>query len=164
MPPAKSCLPAGHAYPEVTHVICRVPSTPFSQSPRYTLPTHLCRFRVRSISWGYFLEVLGRPHNPISGDGFRPSSSPSRPTNINVVPIDYAFRPRLRDRLTLRRLTLRRNPWTFGGSVFRTAFVTHVCIRTSDTSRSPHGSPFTGLRNAPLPRALLHTRVFGTLL
>src|SRR6266511_3721266 len=42
------------------------------------------------------------------------------PTNINVVPIDYAFRPRLRDRLTLRRLTLRRNPWTFGDSVFHT--------------------------------------------
>ena len=40
------------------------------------------------------------------------------PTNINVVPIDYAFRPRLRDRLTLRRLTLRRNPWTFGVRVF----------------------------------------------
>jgi hypothetical protein len=40
------------------------------------------------------------------------------PTNINVVPIDYAFRPRLRSRLTLRRLTLRRNPWTFGDTVF----------------------------------------------
>ena len=41
-------------------------------------------------------------------------------TNIDVIPIDYAFRPRLRDRLTLRRLTLRRNPWTFGDSVFHT--------------------------------------------
>ena len=40
------------------------------------------------------------------------------PTNINVVPIDYGFRPRLRGRLTLRRLTLRRNPWTFGDRVF----------------------------------------------
>jgi hypothetical protein len=39
-------------------------------------------------------------------------------TNINVIPIDYAFRPRLRSRLTLRRLTLRRNPWTFGDTVF----------------------------------------------
>ena len=39
-------------------------------------------------------------------------------TNINVIPIDYASRPRLRDRLTLRRLTLRRNPWTFGDTVF----------------------------------------------
>ena len=40
-----------------------------------------------------------------------------RPTNINVVPIDYAFRPRLRGRLTLLRLTLSRNPWSFGERV-----------------------------------------------
>jgi hypothetical protein len=40
--------------------------------------------------------------------------------NIHPIPIDYAFRPRLRDRLTLRRLALRRNPWTFGDSVFHT--------------------------------------------
>jgi hypothetical protein len=39
-------------------------------------------------------------------------------TIVNVIPIDYAFRPRLRGRLTLRRLTLRRNPWTFGDTVF----------------------------------------------
>src|ERR1700721_4022309 len=38
--------------------------------------------------------------------------------NIHCIPIDYAFLPRLRDRLTLRRLTLRRNPWTFGDTVF----------------------------------------------
>ena len=43
-------------------------------------------------------------------------------TNINVIPIDYAFRPRLRDRLTLRRLTLRRNPWTFGDTVFHSVY------------------------------------------
>ena len=41
-------------------------------------------------------------------------------TNIHVIPIDYAFRPRLRGRLTLRRLALRRNPWTFGESVSHT--------------------------------------------
>ena len=83
------------------------------------------------------------------------------PTNINVVPIDYAFRPRLRDRLTLRRLTLRRNPWTFGDSVFHTVFVTHVSIRASDTSRGPHRSSFTGVRNAPLPLVLRRTQSFG---
>ncbi len=42
--------------------------------------------------------------------------------NIDCIPIDYAFRPRLRDRLTLRRLALRRNPWIFGDSVFHTVF------------------------------------------
>ena len=47
-----------------------------------------------------------------------PSVTTRWPTIVRVVPIDYAFRPRLRGRLTLRRLTLRRNPWTFGDAVF----------------------------------------------
>ena len=41
-----------------------------------------------------------------------------RHRNINLFPIGYVFRPRLRDRLTLRRLTLRRKPWAFGVRVF----------------------------------------------
>ena len=45
-----------------------------------------------------------------------------RPSNIQLVPIDYGSRPRLRGRLTLRGLTLRRNPWTFGDSVSRTVY------------------------------------------
>ena len=45
-------------YPEVTGVNCLVPSTWFPQAPWYTLPVHLCRFRVRSIRWSYFLEPL----------------------------------------------------------------------------------------------------------
>ena len=74
--------------------------------------------------------------------------------NVCLIPIDYALLPRLRDRLTLRRLALRRNPWTYGGSVSHAPSVTHVSIRTSDTSRGPHRSSFAGLRNAPLPLAL----------
>ena len=35
--------------------------------------------------------------------------------NINPLPIDYAFRPRLRIRLTLGGVTWPRNPWIFGG-------------------------------------------------
>jgi len=42
--------------------------------------------------------------------------------NINLIPIAYAFRPRLRGRLTLRGLALRRNPWTFGESVSHTLY------------------------------------------
>ena len=34
--------------------------------------------------------------------------------NINLLSITYAFRPRLRNRLTLGRLPLPRKPWTFG--------------------------------------------------
>lgn len=35
--------------------------------------------------------------------------------NINPLPIGYAFRPRLRSRLTLGGLTFPRKPWAFGG-------------------------------------------------
>ena len=38
--------------------------------------------------------------------------------NINLLAIDYAFRPRLRIRLTLRRKSLRRKPWAYGVQVF----------------------------------------------
>ena len=66
--------------------------------------------------------------------------------NINLLPIDYAFRPRLRGRLTLRRLALRRNPWTFGESVSHTFLATHVSILTSDTSSIPYGTPSQAYR------------------
>ena len=144
---------------ELTGVICRVPSTEFSQAPWYALPVHLCRFRVRSICWGYFPEGLIRTPNPVREYHFRNPSLIPWPTNINVVPIGYAFRPDLRGRLTLRRLALRRNPWTFGERV------SHPLCRYScqhshfrylqQTSRFT----FTGLRNAPLP--LLRARDFG---
>ena len=73
------------------------------------------------------------------------------PRNINRVPIAYAFRPRLRGRLTLRGLALRRNPWAFGESVSHT-----LCRYSCQHSRFRYlqkGSPpsFTDLRNAPLP-------------
>src|ERR1700755_2736113 len=79
------------------------------------------------------------------------------PTNINVVPIDYAFRPRLRDRLTLRRLALRRNPWTFGDSVSHTVCRyscqhSHFC-NLQGLSRVP----LRRRQNAPLPRTLACT-------
>ena len=69
---------------------------------------------------GYFLVPMTCPDNPISLNKLPDTSHTHWPTNIHVVPIDYAFRPRLRGRLTLRRLALRRNPWTFGDSVFHT--------------------------------------------
>ena len=117
MPPPYTCVQRGHASSEVTRAICRVPSTQFSQAPWYTLPDHLCRFRVRSIRWGYFLEPLRSQSNPIRTDNSRDPSHTTRPTNINVVPIDYPLRARLRGRLTLLRLTLSRNPWSFGEGV-----------------------------------------------
>ena len=117
MPPTFGCPIVGLPSSEVTGVICRVPSTSFSQAPWYALPVHLCRFRVRSIRGGCFLEVPGCSFNPIRRNSFRPSSHTRRLGSINPIPIDYGFRPRLRGRLTLRGLTLRRNPWTFGDRV-----------------------------------------------
>ena len=76
----------------------------------------------------------------------------ARPRNINLVPIAYGFRPRLRGRLTLRGLALRRNPWTFGESVSHTLYrysCQHSHFRYLQRTLRV---AFTGLRNAPLPR------------
>ena len=161
MPPRPGCPERGPPSPEVTGAICRVPSTSFSQAPWYALPVHLCRFRVRSISPGLF---PGTPRLPPQSDqdGQRLAFvTPGRPRTINLVPIGYGFRPHLRGRLTLRGLTVRRNPWTFGESVSHT-LCRYSCQHShfrylQMTSRAS----FAGLRNAPLPRALRHTRSFG---
>src|SRR5882724_5909186 len=116
-------------------------------------------------TWGLFPGTSSRPGQSNKTRQHTRFVTTHRFRNIHLIPIDYAFLPRLRDRLTLRRLALRRNPWTYGGSVSHAPSVTHVSIRTSDTSRCPHGSPFAGLRNAPLQRAqsrrIWHTRSFG---
>jgi hypothetical protein len=67
---------------------------------------------------GLFPGTSSPPSQSSKGKRLTRSVTACRLTNINVIPIDYAFRPRLRGRLTLRRLTLRRNPWTFGDTVF----------------------------------------------
>ena len=46
--------------------------------------------------------------------------------------------------------------------IFTPFIVTHVSIRTSDTSSGPRGSAFAGLQNAPLPPGLRRARSFGT--
>ena len=141
MPPVPGCPRTGPPSPEVTGAFCRVPSMPFSQAPWYALPVHLCRFRVRSITPGLFPGTSWQPIQSNKNKLLPIFVTSGRPRNLNLVPIDYGFRPRLRGRLTLRRLALRRNPWTFGVSVSRTHLATHVSIRTSDTSNGPHGPP-----------------------
>ena len=154
MPPTNGCPNVGPPSSEGTEAICRVPSGYFSQAPWYTLPDHLCRFRVRSIWRGYFLEPRGSMSNPIRTYNVRDPSHISRPTNINVVPIDYPLRARLRGRLTLLRLALSRNPWSFGERA------SHPLCRYScqhSHFRYVHGrlpSRFTRLRNAPLPLSI----------
>ena len=151
MPPIRACAYMGPPSSEGTEAICRVPSGYFSQAPWYTLPDHLCRFRVRSIRWGYFLGPLRSTSNPIRTYNTRDPSHTTRSRNINRVPIDYPLRARLRGRLTLLRLALSRNPWAFGDSASHT-----VCRYSCQHShfryvhrRLPFG--FIRLRNAPLP-------------
>ena len=115
MPPAPGCPGTGLAYPEVTRAICLVPSASFPQAPRYALPVHLCRFRVRSMMPALFPGPLPQPPQSDKGrHGFAAVTS-GGPGNVRPVPIGYGSRPRLRGRLTLRGLALRRNPWTSGG-------------------------------------------------
>ncbi len=103
----------------------------------------------------YSLELFpGPPSLPNQSDKARQLTgdvTSSRPRNINLVPIDYGFRPRLRGRLTLRGLALRRNPWTFGDSVSHT--VCRYSCQHSHFRYLQHTSRYTfaGLRNAPLP-------------
>ena len=100
-----------------------------------------------AISWDPFTAGT----NPIRTDDLQDPSHTTRPTNINVVPIDYPLRARLRGRLTLRGLALRRNPWSFGERA------SHPLYRYScqhSHFRYLHGRlpfRFIGLRNAPLP-------------
>ena len=164
MPPPAGCPAKGPASPEVTRAICRVPSTPFSQAPGYAQPVHLCRFRVRSMRRGCFLDASGRAPNPLRGHDASAPSPPGGPRTINLVPIGYGFRPRLRGRLTLRGLALRRNPWTSGESVSH-ALDRYSCQHSHFRYLQPGSRPtFAGLRNAPLPLALRRARSFGTWL
>ena len=102
---------------------------------------------------GLFPGTSSPPGQSSKTERHKRSVTTCRLTNINVIPIDYAFRPRLRDRLTLRRLTLRRNPWTFGDSVFHTVCRyscqhSHFCSLQEPSRVSLHGR-----QNAPLPRS-----------
>ena len=84
--------------------------------------------------------------------------------NINLLSIDYAFRPRLRVRLTLGGFTVPRKPWVFGEQD------SHLLYRY--LSRHNHfqnvqaslPSPFTRLERSPTPdrnQRFLPSRSFG---
>jgi hypothetical protein len=84
--------------------------------------------------------------------------------NINLLAIDYAFRPRLRTRLTLGRRALPRNPWTIGGGDSHSSFVTHAGILTSQASTAGFRRRFAGLGTLSyrvIGPKTSHTRSFG---
>jgi hypothetical protein len=71
--------------------------------------------------------------------------------NINLLAIGYAFRPRLRSRLTLSRRTLLRKPRTTGGGDSHPSCVTHAGILTSRRSTARSRGRFSSNWNALLP-------------
>ena len=81
-----------------------------------------------------------------------PSPSPRRSSaasEVHLLCIGYAFRPRLSSRLTLGGLALPRKPWVYGGGVFHSALVTHASILTS--GRSTMGRPTASPRTESSP-------------
>ena len=159
MPPGPGCPGTGLAYPEVTRAICLVPSASFPQAPRYALPVHLCRFRVRSTRWGCFPGHPRSRGNPVSRDTLRWPSPPAGPGLFARFPSTTALAlalgagsPRA-DEPCAGTLGL---PAT---GILAPFVATHVSIRTPGTSRTGHPCPFDGLRDAPLP--LLNPSGFG---
>ena len=104
----------------------------------YAVP-HLTRTTPTCLPQGnHRLGSLSLPRPPIG------QTEATWYRNINLLAIDYAFRPRLRSRLTLSRRTLLRNPWAIGGGDSHPSFVTHAGILTSGASTACLRSRFTG--------------------
>ena len=113
------------------------------------------------LMWALFPGTASRPLQSIKEEQLTQFVTSHWPGNINPVPIDYGFRPRLRGRLTLGGLTLPRNPWAYGESVSHT-----LCRYSCQHShfrylQHPSQDTFTGLRNAPLPCVRRHILSFG---
>ena len=106
---------------------------------------HLTRFRIPTLFNGRFrrpagVSLLRLPIAAESSAGMLTGSS-----------IGSSLRMPLRSRLTLIRLALIRNPWSFGGRVSRPPYrylYLHLLFRGL---QPPSRMTFCGLRNAPLP-------------
>ena len=159
MSPHPGCPERGLAYPEVTRAICLVPSASFSQAPWYALPVHLCRFRVRSICQRYFPSRSNCHPNPIRDDTALWSSRLAGPGLFTWLPSATALALALGAGSPCADWPCAGTLGLSAGEVLTLLVATHVRIRTSDTSRRPRGSPFAGVRNAPLPRSFEHPQL-----
>jgi hypothetical protein len=123
-------------------------------------------YQSTSVGFGYGLsagaiswKIVTCHSNPIRSDKLEPSSRTAGWGILTPFPSATAVALALGARLTLRGLTLRRNPWTFG------VRVSHPHLRYSCQhshfrylQQRSHVT-FTGLRNAPLPRACAHPQL-----
>ena len=100
----------------------------YSSQPRLTLS-----------GFAYLTPSLLDPAFPTAGIAYPPvslhlSNKHVRYWNINQLSIDYAFRPRLRSRLTPGGRTLPGKPWVFDGTDSHCTFATHASILSCVTS------------------------------
>jgi hypothetical protein len=134
--------------------------------------------RARHHSWDSACGFSYMPPSSLHAHGWRCDHSSSRvpPSvvtrhcwyrNINLLSIDYAFRPRLRIRLTLGGFTVPRKPWVFGEQdshlLYRYLF-RHNRFQNVQASLP---SPFTRLERSPTPardQRSLTSRSFGCTL
>ena len=121
------------------------------------------------FSWN--LSTPRRPQGPAHFTGPCELPDPSRRfnlawrgRNVDLLSIDYAFRPCLRSRLTLGGFTFPRKPWTFGErdshSLYRySSWHIHLL-----PLQSPSRNPFDADSDAPLPSIAAATDSVQTLI
>ena|SRR5580700_6589264 len=76
---------------------------------------------------------------------------------FNLLPIIYAFQPRLRVRLTQGRRALPWNPWVFGEEDFHFLYrLLMPCILTSMHSNAPFGTSSMHILRSPTAYIAIH--------
>ena len=109
--------------------------------------------RAPGFAWEPYTYAVQRAIPSARGSVTSPSPHRSRPglRIFDRMSVGIASRLTLRPRLTLIRLALIRNPWSFGGGVSRPPcryLYLHLLFRTLQRVSRP---AFGAVRNAPLP-------------
>lgn len=120
---------------------CGSPSQLRHTGRRFCRPSHPC-----CLDANYQRSRTAYPSVPP-----HPSNEAWQHGTINPFSISYAFRPRLRGRLTLGRLSLPRKPWAYGGQVSHLSYrysCQHYRFRLVQQGLR---TAFIPSRNAPLP-------------
>jgi hypothetical protein len=122
---------------------------PAGIAPRVRTPRRICLPRLATClpQDDHRLGSLALPRLPIG------QTDATWYGNINPLAIGYAFRPRLRSRLTLSRRTLLRKPWTTSGGGFHPSCATHAGILTSCCSTGRLRARFSPQERSPTAQA-----------
>ena len=119
-----------------------------SSQPRVTdagFASHHSSLLERALPAARFPILLRPPITQMAGRWYR---------NINLLSIVYAYRPRLRSRLTLSGRAFLRKPWSYGGWDSHPSFATHTGILTSKRSTCPSGQASQPLERSPTTHTL----------